>query len=99
MSRVRKPRDKFMNRTHYDHSVTNTSPIRRYKSDHVDYTKAESLSTWLFLKYDMSYKTYRNKSKPRRDILRREYTEDTGKELRTFEQSQKTDEDSEDDEP
>ncbi len=36
------------------------------------------MSHWLFVKYDMSYKTYRNKSKERRDELRIEFEADTG---------------------
>ena len=83
MSRVRKPGDKFLNATKYDHTVTDTSPMKRYKGENADYTKASTLSSWLFLKYDMSYKTYRNKSKNRRDELRKEYMYDTGRQYFT----------------
>ena len=78
MSRVNKPGSKFINKTKYDHSITDASALKRYKSEHVDPTKAGTLSTWLFLKYDMSYKTYRGKSKKRRETLRAEYEADTG---------------------
>ena len=36
------------------------------------------MSHWLFVKYDMSYNTYRNKSKSRRNELRQEFEADTG---------------------
>ena len=57
--------------------------MKRYKGENADYTKASTLSSWLFLKYDMSYKTYRNKSKNRRDELRKEYMYDTGRQYFT----------------
>lgn len=79
MSRVRKPGNKFMNVTKHDQTVADVSPMKRYKGENVDYTKADTLSSWLFLKYDMSYKTYRNKSKSRRNELREEYMHDTGR--------------------
>ena len=72
-----------MNVTKHDHTVTDVSPMKRYKGENVDYTKADTLSSWLFLKYDMSYKTYRNKSKNRRDKLREEYMHDTGRQYFT----------------
>ena len=53
--------------------------MTRSKGDFVDYTKATSLSSWLFLKYDMPYKTYRNKSKGKRLELKDEYLKDTGR--------------------
>ena len=81
MSRVSKP-DKFMNTNKYPASVTNTGKLERSKAEYTDYTKANTLTSWLFLKYDMSYKTYRNKSKVRRDGLRQEYIEDTGNMLK-----------------
>ena len=83
MSRVRKPGNKFMNATKHDHTVTDVSLIKRYKGKNVDYTKADTLSSWLLLKYDMSYKTYRNKSKNRRNELREEYMHDTGRQYFT----------------
>ena len=70
MSRVRKPNNKYMNDTKYPASVTNPSKMVRIKGENSDYTKASTLNDWLFLKYDMSYKTYRSKSKARRDELR-----------------------------
>ena len=51
----------------------------RMKGEHPNFTKAETLSSWLFLKYDMTYKTFQGKSKKRRDALRAEYEEDTGR--------------------
>lgn len=78
MSRVRKPSNKFMNATHYDATVTNPSKKVRIHFDGEDYHKAITLSQWLFVKYDMSYKTFRNKTKKRRDELREEFTADTG---------------------
>ena len=78
MSRV-KTNQKFVNTSKYDSSITNCSKMTRSKGDFVDYTKATSLSSWLFLKYDMSYKTYRNKSKSKRQELKDEYLKDTGK--------------------
>ena len=83
MSRVRKPGGKFMNTNKYDSPVTGPSKVVRIHHDGEDYHKATTLSSWLFTKYDMSYKTYRNKSKNRRDELRREYAEDTGADIRT----------------
>lgn len=78
MSRVHKGQ-KWCNMPKHDASVTNPSKMIRIHSENEDYHKASSLSSWLFMKYDMSYKTYRNKSKARRDELRKEYEEDTGK--------------------
>lgn len=79
MSRVQKPKHKYMNTNSYPPSVTNPSKMIRIKGENADYTKACSLTDWLFLKYDMTYKTYRNKSKNSRDKLRLEYMQDTGK--------------------
>ena len=78
MSRVRKPGNKWMNTNKYSPSVTNPTPLKRSKGDHVDYTKAKTLTSWLFLKYDMSYKTYSHKSQSRREELRQEFMRDTG---------------------
>lgn len=82
MSRVRKP-GKYMNVPKYDSSVTGPSKMVRIHMGGEDYHKASNLSSWLFMKYDMSYKTYRNKSKARRDELRDEYVEDTGNDIRS----------------
>jgi hypothetical protein len=79
MSRVRKP-NKFLNTAKYDSSVTGPSKMVRIHSENEDYHKASTLSSWLFMKYDMSYKTYSNKSKKRKDELRAEYVADTGNE-------------------
>ncbi len=83
MSRVRKPSNKFMNTNKYPSSVTGPSKMTRIKGPNADYTKASSLTDWLFLKYDMSYKTYRNKSRNRRLELKEEYAEDTGADICT----------------
>ena len=80
MSRVH-GHNKFMNTTRYDSSVTGPSKMTRIHSPNEDYRKASSLSSWLFMKYDMSYKTYRNKAKVQRDELRAEYNADTGKDM------------------
>ena len=86
MSRVRKPGNKFMNTNKYPSSVTGLSKTTRIHHEEEDYHKASTLSQWLFVKYDMSYKTYRNKSKTRRDELREEYAEDTGADIRMQEE-------------
>ena len=83
MSRVRKPGNRFMNTNKHPPSVTGPSKMIRIKGSNADHTKASSLTDWLFLKYDMSYKTYRNRSRNRRQELRREYAEDTGADIRT----------------
>lgn len=80
MSRVH-GHNKFMNTTHYDSSVTGPSKMTRIHSPNEDYHKASTLSSWLFMKYNMSYKTYRNKAKARRDESRAEYNADTGKDM------------------
>lgn len=77
MSRVRKP-DRYMNTARYDSSITGPSKIIRIHHTGEDYHKAVTLSQWLFVKYDISYKTYHNKSKSQRDKLRREFELDTG---------------------
>lgn len=79
MSRVRKPGNKYVNTSRYDSSVTGPSKMTRIHGENEDYSKARNLSSWLFIKYDISYKTYRNKSKKRRDELRAEYEADTGR--------------------
>ena len=81
MSRVRKPGNKFMNTPKYDSSVTGPSKMVRIHCEGEDYHKSKTLSQWLFVKYDMNYKTYRNKSKNRRDELREEFMDDTGVDL------------------
>ena len=81
MSRVRKP-NKFMNTTKYNSSIVGPSKKVRIHCDNEDYHKASTLSHWLFIKYDMSYKTYRNKSKNRRNELRDEFEVDTGIDLK-----------------
>ena len=82
MSRVRKPGNKYMNTTKYDRAVTVPSKMVRIHCEGEDYHKAKTIAQWLFIKYDISYKTYRNKSKSRRDELRREFESDTGVNLK-----------------
>ena len=53
--------------------------MTRIHSECEDYHKAGTLSAWLFMKYDMSYKAFQNKSKARKDALREEYKVDTGR--------------------
>ncbi len=77
MSKVRKPNYKYMNTNEYSSSVTAPSKMTHKKGPDADYTKASSLTDWLFLKYDMSYKTYRNKSRNRRLELKEEFLLDT----------------------
>ena len=76
MSRV-KGYNKFVNTVCYDSSVTNTSKMARIHHEGEDYHKCITLSHWLFVKYDMTYKTYRNKSKNRREQLKEEFHNDT----------------------
>ncbi len=90
MSRVH-GRNKFVNTPHYDSSVTGPSKMVRIHFDGEDYHKASTLSAWLFMKYDMSYKTYRKKSRARRAELKEEYAEDTGNDIRTREEQERDD--------
>ena len=55
-------------------SLTSGKSCKKAKS----YKKASSLREWLFLKYGITYKQYRNKSKSRREDLREECMRDTG---------------------
>ena len=77
MSRVIKPGNRFMNTSHYDSSVYGPSKKVRTHFDGEDYHRAKTLSQWLFIKYDMTYKSFRNKSISRRKALRKEYESDT----------------------
>lgn len=79
MSRVRKPGNKWGNDIKHTPEEIAPSKVVRKKMDKVDYTKATTISSWLFLKYDMSYKTYRNKSPKRRAKLLEEFLQDTGR--------------------
>lgn len=76
MSRVRKP-NKFMNSNKYESPVTGPSKVIRSHTGNGDYHQATTLSSWLSLKYGMSYKTFRNKSRARRDEIQEEYQSDT----------------------
>lgn len=90
MSRVHNGQ-KWMNTTKYPSEITNATKIVHMKGEHPDYTKASSLTDWLFLKYDMTYKQYRNKSKSRRDSLRAEFMEDTGRKHFTRKEQEEAD--------
>lgn len=76
MSRVRLGQ-KYMNVFHCS-STTNASSITRIHNEKEDFRKAKTLTSWLFMKYDMSYKVYKRKSKNRRIELKKEYEDDTG---------------------
>ena len=77
MSRV-KAGNKYMNVPKHSPGVAGPSKVVRIHSPSEDYHKAPTLVSWLFMKYDMSYKTFRAKSARRKDVLRQEYAEDTG---------------------
>lgn len=77
MSRVRSD-EKWVNTPKYDASVYQPSKMIRIHGENEDYHKCRKFSHWLFVKYDMSYKAYRRKSKARRDELRDEFRADTG---------------------
>ncbi len=77
MSRVH-GQNKFVNTVRYDPSLTATSKVVRVHSENEDFHKAGTLSAWLFMKYDMSYITFRRKSLARRNELREEFFSDTG---------------------
>ena len=57
----RQPREKF----------------KRLKAPEYDYTKTGMLVTWLFLKYDLSFTDYENKTKRERKMLQEEFFSDT----------------------
>lgn len=79
-SRVRRSQ-KYMNVSGRRHGEVNPSRVRRYKDSPTDYHKATSLTSWLFLKYGLTYTQFRNKSSAARYALRSEYTEDTGRQI------------------
>lgn len=64
-----------------DNSVTCRSKIVCLDTGE-DYHKAKTLKQWLFTKYEITYKAYRNKSKNRRTELRAEFEADTGIDLK-----------------
>lgn len=78
MSRVRKPDNKWCNMPKHSSEFYNALPMIRSKGPDVHPEKAATLSSWLFLKYDMSYKSFSRKSKSRKDALRKEYESETG---------------------
>ena len=79
MSRVIKPRNKFVNSPKYNPEVYQPSKVMRIKGTVSHPENAHTLSDWLFSKYGISYKAYRNKSKKRREELRKEFEQDTGR--------------------
>ena len=78
MSRVFKDQ-KHVNMPKRDGATTGPSKIEKSFGPNADFTKVKSLSDWLHLKYGMSYKQFRGKTKNRKDALRAEYFEDTGR--------------------
>lgn len=79
-SRVRRSQ-KYMNVSGRQHGDVNPSRVRRCKDGPTDFHKATSLTSWLFLKYGLTYKQFRNKSSADQYVLRAEYTEDTGRQI------------------
>ena len=47
--------------------------FKRLKAPKYDYTKTGMLVIWLFLKYDLSFTDYENKTKRERKMLREEF--------------------------
>lgn len=78
MSRVRKLKNKYMNSSSYSSYITNTSGKKSIHSETEDCHKCKTLSYWLFVKYDMSYGAYRNRSANRREELRAEFRRNIG---------------------
>ena len=71
----------LVNTSQRDSSVTVPGKVQRIvseKLEDLDYHKAKNLSSWLFMKHCMSYRSFRKKSAARREKLRVEYTTDTG---------------------
>ena len=65
MSRVFRG-ERYVNMPHHRADITAPSKVVRVHCEGEDYHNADSLTSWLFMKYDMSFKTYRGKSKQRR---------------------------------
>lgn len=78
MSRVFKDQ-KHVNMPKRDRLTTGSSKVEKSFGPNADYTKVKTLSDWLYLKYGMSYKSFTRKAKNRKDTLRAEYAEDTGR--------------------
>lgn len=72
--------EKYVNTVKFDSKTTAPTKVRRSKAEYSDYTKAKTLTSWLYLKYNMSYKTFRRKKPERRSALRDEFLLDTGTE-------------------
>lgn len=78
MSRVRDDQ-KYVNISRKEGFCTGPSKIIRSKGPNPNWHNAKTLTSWLFLKYDMSYEQFQGKSKDKRDQLRKEYKIDTPK--------------------
>lgn len=76
MSRVR-DNQKYFNVSRKEGFCTGPTKIIRSKGPNANWHNAKTLTSWLFLKYDMSYKKFQGKSKAKRDQLREEYKLDT----------------------
>ena len=80
MSRVIKPCNKYLNLPHHESKNVSPSKVRVSYIEGVDYHKATSFKSWLLIKHQMKYTTYRNKTAARRHSLRAEYEQDTRRE-------------------
>lgn len=76
MSRVKKP-NKYLNLPKHSSEELQTGKMVHIFGDKADYRRVHTLRDWLSLKYNMSYETFKGKEKSRKDILRKEYAEDT----------------------
>ena len=77
MSRVF-PNNKYLNLPRNFPEYYAPKEISFTRGDHGDYTKARTLTRYLFLRYGMSYKTFKEKSARRRNKIREEYYNITG---------------------
>lgn len=77
MSRVWRPYCKYVNSPKYAPSVYQPSKITVIqKGTRKTQGQIPSLTAWLDIRYGMSYKAYRGKSRKRREELREEYEEE-----------------------
>lgn len=77
MSRVIKPRNKFLNLLPHDAEDISPSKVRLSFAEGADYHNVSSFKSWLLLKYSMTYKAYQKKRTSRKHALRVEYEQDT----------------------
>lgn len=75
MSRVIKPKNKFVNSVKYSSEVYSPSKVKIIQPI-TDYTKAKSFSQWLNAKYRISYEIFSRKNKKKRIKLKEEYQKD-----------------------